>query len=146
MNKEIIYVSKAFKKEGIDFEFKTAPPFPFYKGSYVLVVEIKKDKRIRIGKLGEFLFKKGLYFYVGSAQGGIKRRIQRYFKKRKTKWHIDYLIRAGEVTGVFLFKEMSEDVISNIMRKFMKEYIKGFGSSDKRCFSHLFTSREVSTD
>ena len=146
MNKEILYVLEALKKEGIESDFRTAPPFPSYKGSYVLVVEIKRDKRIRIGKLGEFLFKKGFYFYVGSAQGGIKRRIDRYFKKRKIKWHIDYLIREGNVNGVLLFKGRKEEEISNIMRKFMKQCIKGFGSSDKRCFSHLFISREESTD
>ena len=138
MNRVLKEISKILEREGVRFEFLTSPPFPSYKGSYILVVFLNKNKRIKIGKLGEFLFKKGFYFYVGSAKGGIDKRVNRYFNLKRAKWHIDYLLREGKSVGVFCVRNKEEEELSHILRKYREEPIKGFGSSDKSCFSHLF--------
>ena len=138
MNKLFKEISKILKREGVEFEFLESPLFPSYKGSYILVVFLEKDKRIKIGKLGEFLFKKGFYLYVGSAKGGIAKRVNRYFNLKRVKWHIDYLVREGKSVGVFCVRNKEEKELSHILRKYREEPIKGFGSSDKNCFSHLF--------
>lgn len=43
-------------------------------------------KRIRIGKLGVLLFGKGFYAYFGSmfGPGGLKSRIRRHLRKKKS--------------------------------------------------------------
>ena len=134
----ILFVKSILEREGVSFEFIKSPPFPDYKGSYILLIEIDRDKSIKIGKLGEFNFKKGLYLYVGSAKGGIDRRVNRYFKERRKHWHIDYLLEEGEVVGLFSVKGIDEEDLCIALRKYLEEPIKGFGSSDKRSFSHLF--------
>jgi len=79
------------------------------KGTYILVVKLEKDKQIQVGKLGDFLFEKGYYCYVGSAMNGLEQRIGRHQSKNK-KLH-----QIADGTPV-----------------------KKFGSSDCNCQSHLF--------
>ncbi|MCD4722450.1 MAG: DUF123 domain-containing protein [Desulfobacula sp.] len=55
------------------------------KGTYIIVMYLDKSKRIQIGKLGQFKFKKGHYAYVGSAfgPGGLKSRIKHHIEPKK---------------------------------------------------------------
>ena len=63
------------------------------KGVDVLLVEVSKDLKIRIGALGKMKLEKGSYAYVGSAQNNLEKRIERHLMKNKKKfWHIDYLL------------------------------------------------------
>jgi len=39
------------------------------KGSFILAIFLDKDINLKIGKLGTAFFKKGFYYYVGSAMG-----------------------------------------------------------------------------
>lgn len=49
------------------------------KGSYCLIINIKKDTEIKIGKkLGFINFKKGCYVYVGSAMNCLEYRVKRH--------------------------------------------------------------------
>jgi len=74
------------------------------KGIYVLVILVSKKIRIDIGALGSVNFEKGLYAYVGSAQKGLERRVERHLRKSKRKfWHIDYLLDNGAVEVVKVF-------------------------------------------
>jgi len=57
------------------------------QGSYCLVVYVNKNElNLRIGKLGKLKFRRGYYFYVGSAMGlensaaSLENRIKRYTK------------------------------------------------------------------
>ena len=78
------------------------------KGSYVLLIELKENTNIKVGKLGKVFFKKGFYAYVGSALNGIEQRIQRHMRKdKKTHWHIDYLLKHAVVREIF-YKESDE--------------------------------------
>jgi Uri superfamily endonuclease len=112
------------------------------KGIYVLIISISKDITINVGALHNVSLPKGLYAYVGSAQTGLEKRIERHLRRGKQKfWHIDYLLdrREAQVLKVF-YKEaerLSECRTANEMAE-KGIPIKGFGSSDCRCKSHLF--------
>ena len=110
-------------------------------GTYVLVLWLEQDRSMTIGRLGEVCFKRGLYFYVGSALQGIERRMRRHLGKGKSShWHIDYLTKCATVLGAVYILTREKDaecrVASSLCRRFNS--IPGFGSSDCRCGSHLF--------
>ncbi|RLF60544.1 MAG: GIY-YIG nuclease family protein, partial [Thermoplasmata archaeon] len=68
------------------------------KGSYVLIINLKKEKEIEIGRLGRILFNKGYYAYVGSGLNNLEKRVGRHLRKnKKKKWHIDYLLEEGKI-------------------------------------------------
>jgi len=112
------------------------------KGIYVLVISISGDIRIDVGALGGIDFVKGLYAYVGSAQSGLEKRVQRHLRKTKQKfWHIDYLLDNNNVKVLKVFrKEAGKPDECKIAKKMNRKGfpIKGFGSSDCKCVSHLF--------
>ena len=108
-----------------------------HKKTYVLFIHLGKNQEITIGSLGTLFFKKGVYAYVGSGKRGLMNRIMRHIKREKKKrWHIDYLLEKGEV---FFVKLTSLDECE-VAKRFMKDvpFVKGFGSSDCYCPSHLF--------
>ena len=110
------------------------------KGSYILVIKLRLDKEIQIGKLGKIHFKKGFYIYVGSALNGRENRINRHIKKTKKKhWHIDYFLDFADIIDIF-YKERETKEECNIAATLDKQLsiIPCFGCSDCRCKSHLF--------
>lgn len=115
------------------------------KGSYILVIKVLTKKRIKIGKLGEIEFDKGFYVYVGSAMNGLEKRIERHLSsKKRMHWHIDYLLREGKITEVYL-KASDKKEECTIAQKLSAHFesVDGFGSSDCRCKSHLFYSESL---
>ncbi|MBC7081753.1 MAG: GIY-YIG nuclease family protein [Thermoplasmatales archaeon] len=113
------------------------------KGTYILIIEIDKDKKIRVGKRGIY-FKKGYYAYVGSAMNSIEKRLERHLRKdKKKRWHIDYLIEKGKIKKIF-YKESKIKEECDIAKKLgVFEIIPKFGSSDCKCKSHLFYNRKA---
>jgi len=110
------------------------------KGVYILLIELKTDKQIQIGKLGKLFFKKGFYAYVGSALNNLEKRIQRHLSlEKKMHWHVDYLLNYSIIRDVF-YKETNKKIECNIARKLARSLkgINGFGCSDCNCQSHLF--------
>ncbi len=112
------------------------------KGTYCLLVELKKTSKIKTGSLGSLLFERGYYVYVGSALNGLERRIARHLRREKRKhWHVDYLLSNGNarVRRVFA-KQTSDREECRIAEKVSAcgEPVKNFGCSDCRCRSHLF--------
>lgn len=112
------------------------------KGSYCLIINIKKDTEIKIGKkLGFINFKKGCYVYVGSAMNCLESRVKRHLSDNKKKhWHIDYLLlnKNSEIEKVYT-KESCEKLECEIAKKIIEneESIADFGCSDCKCHSHL---------
>ena len=110
------------------------------KGSYILIVKLKDDFSISIGKKGKRKFYKGYYVYIGSAVNGLEKRIQRHLRDdKKMHWHIDYLLKYANITDIF-YKESTykeECDIAKGLDKNLKS-INGFGCSDCKCESHLF--------
>jgi Uri superfamily endonuclease len=109
-------------------------------GSYVLILYLPADKRIRIGKLGEIEFKAGRYAYVGSAMRGIDQRVARHRRgEKRFHWHIDYLLKEASIEKVVKIEslEKTECLIAGLLRKRYGS-IPHFGSSDCGCQSHLY--------
>lgn len=113
------------------------------KGTYCLIIEVSKDTKIKIGKiLGEILFKKGIYVYVGSAMNSLESRLKRHLSDNKKKhWHIDYLLLNKNSKIINILFNTTEDKIECRIAEFLQNNsinkIKRFGCSDCRCESHL---------
>ncbi len=110
------------------------------RGTYALLVHVPYDLAITVGELGTLSFRAGYYVYVGSALGGLEARVRRHLRAEKAlRWHIDYLLaRARAVDVVFARSdERKECEIAAELSKHL-EGVRGFGSSDCRCETHLF--------
>ncbi|GBE55319.1 MAG TPA: GIY-YIG nuclease family protein [Euryarchaeota archaeon] len=111
------------------------------KGSYLLMLILEDYMNMRIGKLGNFSFNKGYYCYTGSALSGLKPRLERHLQKyKKKRWHIDYFRENATLYGSFTFisEERLEYKINDTVAVLADcQPVRGFGSSDCSCFSHL---------
>jgi Uri superfamily endonuclease len=91
-------------------------------------------------------FEKDLYAYVGSAQNSLEKRVERHLGRAKRKfWHIDYLLDSVGVKVLKVFwAEALKPEECQISWKIAERGIpiRGFGSSDCRCGSHLFKLRD----
>ncbi|MFW9818759.1 MAG: DUF123 domain-containing protein [Candidatus Thorarchaeota archaeon] len=120
------------------------------KGSYILALYIDGDIQIEVGALGLIIFKKGFYFYIGSAMGEygsstLLNRVKRHFlskNEKKIHWHIDYLLADLHTIIIKIYlipsKYPLECIIAREFPKICDNSIKNFGSSDCKCISHLF--------
>lgn len=108
---------------------------------YSIHYELLSDQIITIGKLGTFTFHKGTYIYIGSAKRNIEARLNRHKKIDKLqKWHIDYLRPFVSISKIITYETSIGEC--NLAEKLRIEEggsfpIKGFGSSDCKCTSHL---------
>ena len=117
------------------------------KGVYCLCIEVGDDLRVEIGALGVIEFLKGRYIYVGSALNGIDSRVLRHINTSKgiynaIHWHIDYLLREESVSVEAVFVRLSDEKVECKIAGKVSHYgleVKGFGCSDCRCNSHLFS-------
>ena len=104
---------------------------------------VGRDLKIKVGSLGVVGFKRGYYVYVGSGQSYLEKRIQRHKKRiKKVKWHIDYLttnsgVKVMEVAAYDLPKKY-ECILADMLRSMGFKSVKGFGSTDCKCISHLY--------
>jgi len=110
------------------------------KGTYILHLYLRENKNILIGKRKIF-FRKGHYFYVGSAYGktiNLKTRIERHLRKDKNKhWHIDYFLEFANVRKVYTTSLKCEKEVCKDLN--FLDFIEGFGNSDdNENDSHLF--------
>ncbi len=112
------------------------------KGTYQLHLRLERPKRIRIGKLGTFWFPAGRYLYTGSALNGLEHRLAWHLRKRKKcRWHIDYLLRHACLEGISIFFSPRR-LECRLNKEALRQpsacaVVKGFGSSDCRCPAHL---------
>lgn len=111
------------------------------KGSYLLSVFLDRSRRLTIGRKGTFDFPAGHYLYCGSALNGVEARVGRHLRlDKKLHWHIDYLVAEARILEVW-WKEGNErlectwsEAIASLGGEVT---VRGFGSSDCRCTSHL---------
>jgi Uri superfamily endonuclease len=120
---------------------------PNLPGSYVLTLNNPQRQILRAGRLGNIEFIPGAYAYVGSAMGGLSKRIQHYFKPiQRPHWHIDTLIPVFSLTALWLFPSPTrqECQIARLLSHIPGiSYIRGFGSTDCNCLSHLFYLADI---
>lgn len=117
------------------------------KGTYTLVIRVEKRLALRVGSLKTLTFTRGWYAYTGSALGpqGLAGRIERHLKKRKRSfWHIDYLLESPHSTiSAVVYAKTEEklecEVIDAVRDALQARPIEDFGSSDCRrgCEGHL---------
>jgi hypothetical protein len=77
-----------------------------HPGCYSLIIDLKREKTIRVGQLGEAVFPAGTYVYTGSAMKGLGARLRRHCAKtKKIHWHIDYLLTLPDarITKIILY-------------------------------------------
>ncbi len=111
------------------------------RGSYLLILNLKRNRTIRVGKLGRVHFRKGFYIYVGSAMANLTRRMERHRHLRKQHhWHIDELRAVAESHSVMAIRSSDrlECEIAKAMSKIAEWSVPGFGSTDCSCKTHLF--------
>jgi Uri superfamily endonuclease len=107
--------------------------------TYQLSIKVRGPVRIRVGRLGTFLFPSGLYIYTGSAKRNLEARIARHLRKEKAiRWHIDWLLSAPGVK-VAAVKRSSKGECALNQKISGIDIAPGFGASDCRngCESHL---------
>ena len=113
---------------------------------YIAVFYLPKSRHISVGKLGRFLFRQGVYFYVGSAQRNLTARLERHSKKNKPlRWHIDYLSTKVEMLGAIVIAgpRQQECELAKKITGLFELVIPHFGASDCRCGGHLFYTPEL---
>ena len=116
------------------------------RGTYVLLLDFLQPSDIGVGSKGILHFDAGRYCYVGSAMGGLDQRLSRYLRHEKCmRWHIDFLTVRADAAEAW---ESYPDPIPECDLARMAEACgmvpvhPGFGCSDCRCRTHLFTVPE----
>lgn len=112
------------------------------KKYYCILLNLNSDRTLSVGNLGSNLyFPKGYYVYVGRAKKNIKSRINRHYRREKTKrWHIDYLSAEAEAVEAAAFgpEVGSECELAEKLQKCGGQITaEGFGSTDCCCPTHL---------
>lgn len=110
------------------------------KAVYLLFLEVKEQKNIEIGALGQIEFEPGTYVYVGSARNSVEKRLERHFSEvENLHWHIDYLTAEIKPFDYFILPESSEyeEWLAGKLAIYY-EPVLDFGSSDSSQSSHLF--------
>ncbi len=117
---------------------------PSRPGTYVLFLHLARDVTLTVGRLGRFRFPAGFYGYVGSARGsgGIASRVARHLRHPKpAHWHIDALRAVARPVRVWWAEgtERRECAWAAALAGLEggSVPVRGFGSSDCRCRSHL---------
>ncbi|MGC9114507.1 MAG: GIY-YIG nuclease family protein [Fervidicoccaceae archaeon] len=124
------------------------------KGYYIFIFNLRKNKKIKIGKLGHMSFMEGYYLYLGSSflKGGILQRILWHLRKEKKKhWHIDYLTTLEELEPIEIFyicynDKGKEPLIAECLNEKGFLVIERFGSSDVKSKGHLFFLGKTNID
>jgi Uri superfamily endonuclease len=116
-------------------------------GCYSLIITIKRQKKIRVGKLGMACFPAGTYVYTGSAMKGLAARLRRHCRrKKKIHWHIDHLLALPEacVKKIIVYPPAPGQECRQNQRIAARAgaavILRRFGASDCQsgCASHLF--------
>lgn len=113
------------------------------RGVYCLLISLPVDRMIRVGALGSKYFRAGVYVYVGSALAGIDQRVGRHRSSRKKmRWHIDYLLAHAELVASIAIRSRSKETECEVFHELSEledaaSPVRGFGSSDCSCESHL---------
>lgn len=114
------------------------------KGTYVLFMVLPEDVELDVGSLGRICLEAGGYCYVGSAMNGLDQRVRRHLSHEKNiRWHIDYITSlainmeaySSECPGAVPECKIAE---AAALLGFQPT-VRGFGSSDCRCYSHLLS-------
>jgi Uri superfamily endonuclease len=135
------------KEHDLTLYFEMRPGFPTQvegvdSGAYQLIIRLDHAANLRVGALGSFDFRPGVYIYTGRAVRNLAARLTRHVcAKKALRWHIDYLLEAASVEAIRIYPgRADEECAINLETVRVHRYsfpIPGFGSSDCRCPAHL---------
>jgi Uri superfamily endonuclease len=112
------------------------------KGTYCLLISLKQDNRIKIGKLGNLAFSKGYYVYIGSALNSLHGRLNRHLRdEKKLHWHVDYFLANDDTEIIAILYTINDQKLECKLAREIAPHgveIYAFGCSDCKCDSHLF--------
>ncbi len=115
-------------------------------GVYIACFYLADARTITVGKLGRFDFELGYYFYVGSAQQNLDKRLQRHGRRHKRHhWHIDYFSSNAKMLGAMVLdgdKKAECRTAAELKQRF-EPAVAGFGASDCKCGGHLFYTKDM---
>ena len=124
-----------------------APPLENWPdaGVYQLWIRMCRGARLRVGRLGRFVFPAGVYVYTGRASRALRARVLRHVEGGgKKHWHIDYLLahRHARVLRADLVSvdPEAECELNQSVGVYGRCVARGFGSSDcsASCQTHLW--------
>jgi len=114
------------------------------EGTYVLILKLKSEQGLLVGKLGRFTFPSGWYAYVGSAlgPGGLAARLRHHLHLAgRPHWHMDFLRPCAGIREIWYSYSLTfdEHCWADILQRMAgtRTIAPGFGSSDCRCATHL---------
>lgn len=113
-------------------------------GAYIITVIIDAPTPFRRGGT----VRPGTYLYVGSAYGpgGLAARLSRHARKHKRgHWHVDALTEGRGVNAIRVYPGGDECGLARELSERCPA-VKGFGSSDCDCPSHLFRTDDSEGD
>ena len=117
---------------------------PVGPGTYALLLTSSTRRRVEIGRLGTLRTRRGVYVYVGSAfgPGGLSARVGHHLHVTpRPRWHMDYLrsVTAPHRCWYTLDPQRREHNWAKVLAglPYAVIPIRGFGSSDCGCPSHL---------
>ena len=106
---------------------------------YSIFLSIENDCEVEIGKLGTYLFQRGVYVYIGSAKRNLMKRIERHVcKEKKKRWHLDYIRPYGTILKIITYDDSLTEC--ELAGKFIAKGeipVHKMGSSDCKCPSHF---------
>lgn len=115
------------------------------RGTYALVLGMRRRTRLRVGALGDVLFEPGFLVYVGSAHGsgGLRARLAHHCRTAaRPHWHLDHVRRRAPILGAWICSSAERlehhwaEAVGSIPGSLVPA--PGFGSSDCGCPTHLF--------
>ena len=110
------------------------------RGSYLLILNLNRERKIDVGRLGKVGFRKGFYIYVGSAMANLSKRLERHRRiEKEHHWHIDGLRAVAEFHSALPIRSSTrlECEIAKAFSGIAEWSIPQFGSSDCLCETHL---------
>lgn len=114
-------------------------------GIYAVIAELPNAVDMQIGKRMRDHFENGFYGYIGSALGGLEKRVTRHLGNRKRlHWHIDYLLdiaKIRELVYAETYQKIECLIAHALSGKLASKF--NFGCSDCNCSSHLFFCRSL---
>jgi len=136
------------------------------RGSYLVALWLSQSRVLDVGALGRINFAPGWYVYAGSAQRGLSSRVSRHLRiggkgskeifpmaeqplierhargkgQKRLHWHVDYLSAVASLARAYPIASYRnlECELARGLAEIGGVPVKGFGSTDCGCRSHLY--------
>ena len=108
-------------------------------------LRVGAEVAVTVGRLGRFVFSRGVYVYTGRASRGLQARVRRHINGATRKhWHIDYLLAHPRVRIMRVVLASPDPKMECTVNQSIDPrgecVVPGFGASDchNGCLAHLW--------